>query len=92
MAKIFRREWTGSEMMKLLRPFRPQFTQELNGIDLDDIPIFRREGSLCQQDVNGLAGADEHLGLFAHMRHGGTPYETAGKEWGKEVLHGHKER
>ena len=59
-------------MMKL---FRPQFTQELNGTDLDDIAIFRREGSLCQQAVDGLAGADEPLGLFADIRHGRLSYE-----------------
>ena len=46
------------EMTKLFRPFRSQFTEQLNGIDLDDIPIFKREGSLCQQDVKGLAGSD----------------------------------
>ena len=58
-----------------MKLFRPQFTQQLNGMDLDDIPIFRREGPLCQQGVNGLAGVDEHLGLIADIRHGWTPYE-----------------
>ena len=72
-ARSGRGEWTSREMMKLSRS---QLTQQLNGTELDDVSILTREGSLCQQRMNGFAGADETFGFFPHMvRHDGTPYE-----------------
>ena len=67
-------------MMKLVRP---QFTQELNGTDLDDVSIVIREWSLYQQAVYGFAGADENLGLFADSKHGGLFLEQEDKECGR---------
>ena len=70
---------------------RRQFIQQLIGAELNEVSIFSHERSLCQQAVNGFAGADKIRGFFTNRKHGGTPYEDGRQGVREGVREGVKE-
>ena len=55
---------------------RPQLTQQIDTIELDELPIVMREPLVCQPSVNGFAGPDEIRGLCTNIKHGGLSLRT----------------
>lgn len=55
---------------------RPHFTQQINGTELNGVPIVLRERfPACQQRVNGFAGADKFRASSPIGSIASSPYE-----------------